>query len=109
MNRLPPGGRGRQNWDDDGNASTISRIVHSKHLPREANTKARLSQKVLWTGSHNYSGPALTKNDEALLKVDSNADHDAYVTVFDATKAAAVPGTADSTNACKGISGTPED
>ncbi|WP_369035930.1 phospholipase D-like domain-containing protein [Streptomyces adonidis] len=97
------------NWDDDGNSNTASRIIHSKYLLIEGKYDGTASQKVLWTGSHNYSGPALTKNDEALLKVDSNADHDAYVTVFDATKAAAVPGTADSTNACKGISGTPED
>ncbi|MGV9569803.1 phospholipase D-like domain-containing protein, partial [Streptomyces nigra] len=63
-------------------------------------------QKVLWTGSHNYSGPALTKNDEALLKVDVDTAHDAYVTNFTAVKAAAVPGTADNTDACKGITST---
>ncbi|WP_330291011.1 phospholipase D-like domain-containing protein [Streptomyces sp. NBC_00576] len=97
------------NWDDDGNTKTAARIIHSKYLLIEGKYDGTASQKVLWTGSHNYSGPALTKNDEALLKVDSNADHDAYVTAFNAAKAAAVPGTADSTNACKGISGTTED
>ncbi len=96
------------NWDDDGNTSTASRIIHSKYLLIEGKYDGTASQKVLWTGSHNYSGPALTKNDEALLKVDSNADHDAYVTAFNAARAAAIPGTADNTNACKGVTTTPE-
>ncbi|WP_327694864.1 phospholipase D-like domain-containing protein [Streptomyces sp. NBC_00459] len=96
------------NWDDDGNANTAARIIHSKYLLIEGKYDGTASQKVLWTGSHNYSGPALTKNDEALLKVDSNTDHDAYVTAFNAAKAAAVPGTSDNTNACKGVTTTPE-
>ncbi|MFE9442733.1 phospholipase D-like domain-containing protein [Streptomyces sp. NPDC006602] len=96
------------NWDDDGNPDTAARIIHSKFLLIEGKYDGTASQKVLWTGSHNYTGPALTKNDEALLKVDSNTDHDAYVADFNAVKAAAVPGTADSTDACKGITSTPE-
>ncbi|MEU6227761.1 phospholipase D-like domain-containing protein [Streptomyces sp. NPDC047042] len=96
------------NWDDDNNANTAARIIHSKYLLIEGKYDGTASQKILWTGSHNYSGPALTKNDEALLKVDSNADHDAYVTAFNAAKAAAIPGTADNTNACKGLTTTPE-
>ncbi|MCX5562897.1 phospholipase D-like domain-containing protein [Streptomyces sp. NBC_00038] len=97
------------NWDDDGDAGTASRIVHSKYLLIEGKYDGTVGQKVLWTGSHNYTGPALTKNDESLLKVDSNTAHDAYVTNFTAVKAAAVPGTSDSSNACKGVTSTPED
>ncbi len=97
------------NWDDDNDPDTASRIVHSKYLLIEGKYDGVTGQKVLWTGSHNYSGPALTKNDEALLKVDSNSAHDTYVANFNAVKAAAVPGTADATNACKGISGTAGD
>ncbi|KOG40754.1 phospholipase D-like domain-containing protein [Streptomyces resistomycificus] len=97
------------NWDDDGDAGTASRIVHSKYLLIEGKYDGSVGQKVLWTGSHNYSGPALTKNDEALLKVDSDSAHDAYVTNFTAVKAAAVPGSSDNTNACKGVTSTPED
>ncbi|WP_330285393.1 phospholipase D-like domain-containing protein [Streptomyces sp. NBC_00576] len=96
------------NWDDDNDPATASRIIHSKYLLIEGKYDGATGQKVLWTGSHNYTGPALTKNDEALLKVDVDADHDAYVTDFNAVKAAAVPGTADNTNACKGIISTPE-
>ncbi|MFC7911521.1 phospholipase D-like domain-containing protein [Streptomyces nigra] len=94
------------NWDDDGDSNTASRIVHSKYLLIEGKYDGTTGQKVLWTGSHNYSGPALTKNDEALLKVDVDTAHDAYVTNFTAVKAAAVPGTADNTDACKGITST---
>lgn len=97
------------NWDDDGDPGTAARIVHSKYLLIEGKYDGVTGQKVLWTGSHNYTGPALTKNDEALLKVDSDTAHDAYVTNFTAVKAAAVPGTSDNTNACKGITSTPED
>ncbi|KUO22339.1 phospholipase D-like domain-containing protein [Streptomyces dysideae] len=94
------------NWDDDNDSTTASRIIHSKYLLIEGKYNGTTGQKVLWTGSHNYSGPALTKNDEALMKVDSNTAHDAYVANFTTVKAAAVPGTADNTNACKGVTGT---
>ncbi|WP_329297241.1 phospholipase D-like domain-containing protein [Streptomyces sp. NBC_00659] len=96
------------NWDDDNDPDTAARIIHSKYLLIEGKYDGATGQKVLWTGSHNYTGPALTKNDETLLKVDGDADHDAYVTDFNAVKAAAVPGTADNTNACKGVTSTPE-
>ncbi|MFD8914729.1 phospholipase D-like domain-containing protein [Streptomyces sp. NPDC059575] len=96
------------NDDDDNDPSTASRIIHSKYLLIEGKYDGTTKQKILWTGSHNYSGPALTKNDEALLKVDNDADHDAYVANFNAVKAAAKPGVLDNTNACKGITSTPE-
>ncbi len=63
----------------------------------------------MWTGSHNYSGPALTKNDETLLKVDDPAVHDAYLRRFLRLRAAARPGLADDTPRCKGVSPQPED
>ncbi|MFF3332873.1 hypothetical protein ACFYWX_25490 [Streptomyces sp. NPDC002888] len=56
---------------------------------------------------NNYTGPALWENDEALLKVDDSAAHDAYVANFTA-KAAASPGTADNVARCKGVITQPE-
>ncbi|MYX97733.1 hypothetical protein GT045_23695 [Streptomyces sp. SID486] len=93
--------------DHDGDPATPARIVHSKYLLIDGKYDGAVN-KVLWTGSHNYSGPALRENDEALLKVDDSAAHDAYVADFNAVKAAARPGVADDTPACKGVVSQPE-
>ncbi|WP_328540287.1 phospholipase D-like domain-containing protein [Streptomyces sp. NBC_00344] len=79
--------------------------MHSKYLLIDGMYDGT-ANKLVWTGSHNYSGPSLRENDEALLKVDDSAYHDAYVSNFNAVKAAAVPGTADGTDACKGVVST---
>ncbi|MFG2985100.1 phospholipase D-like domain-containing protein [Streptomyces sp. NPDC048258] len=93
--------------DHDNNASTAARVMHSKYLLIDGMYDGSIN-KVLWTGSHNYSGPALRENDEALLKVDDSAAHDAYVANFNTVKAAAQPGTSDSTPQCKGVVDQPE-
>ncbi|MEU1705252.1 phospholipase D-like domain-containing protein [Streptomyces sp. NPDC005706] len=93
------------NWDEDGDPATTNSVIHSKYLLIDGMYDGA-ANKVLWTGSHNYSGPSLRENDEALLKVDNSAYHDAYVANFNAVKAAAVPGTADGTDACKGVTKT---
>ncbi|MBL1086556.1 hypothetical protein JK359_32140 [Streptomyces actinomycinicus] len=93
------------NWDEDGDPATTNSVIHSKYLLIDGMYDGAVN-KVLWTGSHNYSGPSLRENDEALLKVDNSAYHDAYVSNFNAVKAAAVPGTADGTDACKGVTKT---
>ncbi|MFD6275572.1 phospholipase D-like domain-containing protein [Streptomyces sp. NPDC060209] len=93
--------------DHDSNSATAARIVHSKYLLIDGKYDGTVN-KVLWTGSHNYSGPALRENDEALLKVDDSAAHDAYVANFNAVKAAAAPGVNDNTPACKGVVNQPE-
>lgn len=90
------------NYDEDGDSTTTNSVVHSKYLLIDGKYSGSVN-KVVWTGSHNYSGPALRENDEALLKIDSTTVHDQYVTNFTAVKAAAVPGTADNTPACKGV------
>ncbi|KQX50832.1 MULTISPECIES: phospholipase D-like domain-containing protein [unclassified Streptomyces] len=93
------------NWDEDNNPDTTNSVVHSKYLLIDGMYDGTVN-KVLWTGSHNYSGPALRENDEALLKVDNSAYHDAYVANFTAVKAAAFPGTADTSDECKGVKKT---
>lgn len=90
------------NYDEDNDATTTNSTVHSKYLLIDGRYAGTVN-KLVWTGSHNYSGPALRENDESLLKIDSTTVHDQYVTNFTAVKAAAVPGTADNTPACKGV------
>jgi phosphatidylserine/phosphatidylglycerophosphate/cardiolipin synthase-like enzyme len=51
--------------------------VHSKYLLVNADYLGR-RQRLVWTGSHNYTGPALRGNDEALLKIDDRAVYDAF-------------------------------
>ncbi len=53
--------------------------VHSKYLLIEGRYFERDDQHLVWTGSHNFSGPSLTSNDEVLLKVDDRALYDAFV------------------------------
>ncbi|MFD4691599.1 phospholipase D-like domain-containing protein [Streptomyces sp. NPDC058463] len=93
--------------DHDNNAATSARVIHSKYLLIDGKYDGSVN-KVLWTGSHNYSGPALRENDEALLKVDDSAQHDLYVAHFNSVKAAAVPGTSDDVPQCKGVLTQPE-
>lgn len=93
--------------DTDQNPATEQRIVHSKYLLVDGKYDGT-DNKVVWTGSHNYSGPALRENDEALLKIDDSTSHDAYVTHFDRLRTNAVPGTADNVPACKGVVSQPE-
>jgi hypothetical protein len=95
------------NHDHDGAPATSPRVMHSKYLLIEGKYDGRI-KRVMWTGSHNYTGPALRENDEALLKIDLAAVHDAYVTHFNTVKAAAVPGTSDNTPGCKGVVNQPE-
>ncbi|KOG30401.1 phospholipase D-like domain-containing protein, partial [Streptomyces resistomycificus] len=90
------------NHDEDGDSTTTNSTVHSKYLLIDGKYAGAVN-KLVWTGSHNYSGPALRENDEALLKIDSTTVHDRYVANFTAVTAAAVPGTADDTPACKGV------
>ncbi|OEU97789.1 hypothetical protein AN217_07905 [Streptomyces qinglanensis] len=95
-------------YDDDGDPATSREVVHSKTL-LISGRYAGAAAALVWTGSHNYSGPALTKNDETLLKVDDPAVHDAYLRRFLRLRAAARPGLADDTPRCKGVSPQPED
>lgn len=86
--------------DNDADSSTPNRIVHSKNLMIDGMYDGTVSRNM-WTGSHNYSGPALRNNDEALLKIKNNTVYAAFEANFQATRAAAVPGTSDNVTACK--------
>ncbi|MFJ6843510.1 phospholipase D-like domain-containing protein [Streptomyces griseoluteus] len=104
------------NFDDDGDEAkegtaakpTQRQIIHSKFLLIEGKYGDGTGRKVMWTGSHNYSGPALTNNDEALLKIDDPGVYASYVTRYNAVRAAASPGTADNDPACKGVTEAPD-
>ncbi|MEW2622983.1 phospholipase D-like domain-containing protein [Streptomyces sp. NPDC048106] len=86
--------------DDDADASTPRRIVHSKNWMIDG-MYAGTVQKVMWTGSHNWSGPALRNNDEAMLRVTTPSVYSAFEANFQAVRAAAVPGTSDDVAVCK--------
>ncbi|MFD3333083.1 phosphatidylserine/phosphatidylglycerophosphate/cardiolipin synthase family protein [Streptomyces sp. NPDC058700] len=86
--------------DHDSLAGTPNRIVHSKNLMIDG-MYAGAREKLVFTGSHNWSGPALRDNDETMLRITTPAVYDAFVTNFAQTKAAAFPGTADDTGACR--------
>ncbi len=43
--------------------------LHSKYLVFESYYNGAADQKVVWTGSHNYTRPALRFSDEVLLRI----------------------------------------
>ncbi|GAA4893302.1 hypothetical protein GCM10023237_09360 [Streptomyces coeruleoprunus] len=88
------------NLNDDNDPNTQSLIVHSKYMLIDGWYNGRHVQSV-WTGSHNYTGPALTTNDEALLKIEDSTSFSAYLGNFNTVRAAARPGTADNVTECK--------
>ncbi|MFF5427714.1 MULTISPECIES: phosphatidylserine/phosphatidylglycerophosphate/cardiolipin synthase family protein [unclassified Streptomyces] len=86
--------------DHDSVSETPNRIVHSKNLMIDG-MYAGAREKLVFTGSHNWSGPALRDNDETMLRITTPAVYDAFVANFAQTKAASFPGTADDTGACR--------
>ncbi|WP_255955124.1 phospholipase D-like domain-containing protein [Streptomyces odontomachi] len=86
--------------DNDADSSTPNRIVHSKNM-LISGMYADVVQKVMWTGSHNFSGPALRNNDEAMLRITNASVYAAFESNFQAARAAAVPGTSDNVTICK--------
>ncbi|WP_371656501.1 MULTISPECIES: phospholipase D-like domain-containing protein [unclassified Streptomyces] len=86
--------------DDDADSTTPNRIVHSKNVLVDG-MYAGSVQKLMWTGSHNWSGPALRNNDEAMLRITTPSVYSAFEANFQAARAAAVPGTSDNVTACK--------
>ena len=53
--------------------------IHSKYLLVDgAYGDEGRRQKIVWTGSHNYTGTALRRNDETLLKIRDDAVFDAF-------------------------------
>lgn len=58
-------------------------------------------KKLVFTGSHNWSGPALRDNDEATLRITTGSVYDAFASNFAQVRAAARPGTSDDVAACR--------
>ncbi len=53
--------------------------VHSKYLlVRAPYGSAARRQYLVWTGSHNYTGPALRNHDETLLKIEDQGLYEAF-------------------------------
>ncbi|OAR25848.1 hypothetical protein A8W25_09955 [Streptomyces sp. ERV7] len=76
--------------DGDGNPATNNAMAtHSKYLLIDGTYLGKADQKIVFTGSHPYTKSALTTNDEALLKYDDAAVHDAYRENFRAQRALA--------------------
>ncbi|SFK35771.1 phospholipase D-like domain-containing protein [Streptomyces pini] len=86
--------------DDDGDSGTPSRVVHSKYMLIDG-WYAGKRDKVVWTGSANYTYSGLRYNDETIMKINSDTVYAAYLANFTDVRGAAVPGTADDTAACK--------
>ncbi|MEW2573194.1 phospholipase D-like domain-containing protein [Streptomyces sp. NPDC047070] len=83
-------------------------IIHSKYILVDGMYDG-VKNKVSFTGSGNYTGPALRENDESIVKVDDDAVHDMYKVHFDRVTKVAYPGTADTTDLCKGVKPLPAD
>ncbi|MBN0046750.1 phosphatidylserine/phosphatidylglycerophosphate/cardiolipin synthase family protein [Streptomyces actuosus] len=58
-------------------------LVHSKYFTVEGNYAGHPDTKWTFTGSHNLDVSSLRDNDEALLRLEGAAAHDAYVRNFD--------------------------
>ncbi|MFC8510003.1 phosphatidylserine/phosphatidylglycerophosphate/cardiolipin synthase family protein [Streptomyces sp. NPDC057411] len=66
-------------------------LVHSKYLLVEGNYAGHPDTKWTFTGSHNLDQSSLRENDEALLRLEGNAPHDAYAGNFASLLSYAVP------------------
>ncbi|MBE4737650.1 MULTISPECIES: phospholipase D-like domain-containing protein [Streptomyces] len=91
-----------------GNKLTTPYIIHTKYILVDGQYDG-VRNKISFTGSGNYTGPALRENDEAIVKVDDDAVHDMYRTHFDKVIGVAYPGKADTTDLCKGVKPLPAD
>ncbi len=58
--------------------ASTTRTLHSKYLAIEGYYAGAANQKLVWTGSHNYTYPALRANDEVLLRIEGAGFHDAF-------------------------------
>lgn len=64
--------------------------LHSKYLLIEAKyAGSTAARRLVFTGSHNYTGPALTSNDETLLRIEDPAVFSAFLADWGQLKAAA--------------------
>ncbi|MBN3928861.1 phosphatidylserine/phosphatidylglycerophosphate/cardiolipin synthase family protein [Streptomyces verrucosisporus] len=66
-------------------------LAHSKYLTVEGNYAGHPDTKWTFTGSHNLDHSSLRENDEALLRLEGAAPHDAYKRNFLDMRAVATP------------------
>jgi phosphatidylserine/phosphatidylglycerophosphate/cardiolipin synthase-like enzyme len=60
------------------NDEPAGQVVHSKYMLIEGTYAGQRDSKWVFTGSHNYSNAGLRENDEALIRLRSDAIHDQY-------------------------------
>ncbi|MEI5103325.1 phospholipase D-like domain-containing protein [Streptomyces sp. PmtG] len=111
---LHSGGPAMRCFNDDrdplrpGQRLTTPYIIHSKYVLIDGVYDGR-RDKVSFTGSQNYTAPALRENDEVIVKVDDDAVHDTYLKHFGHVWRVAWPGAADATDLCRGVKPLPPD
>ncbi|MFZ3592738.1 phospholipase D-like domain-containing protein [Streptomyces sp. BH104] len=62
--------------------------IHDKYLLVEGKYYGVPDRKLVWTGSHNWSGNSLRQSDETMLQLEDPAVHDAYVANYNQVRAA---------------------
>ncbi|QCX76576.1 hypothetical protein C9F11_14525 [Streptomyces sp. YIM 121038] len=109
-----PGGPALRCFNDDrdplrpGQKLVTPYIIHSKYVLIDGKYDGKV-KKVSFTGSQNYTAPALRENDELIVKVDDDAVHNTYLKHFNRVKKVAWPGTKDKTDLCRGVKPLPPD
>lgn len=73
----------RYSDNDEGNWEHREVGVHSKYMLYRGQYNETDDRSLVFTGSHNLSGPALRTNDEILIKVENDAVKRAYDGNFD--------------------------
>jgi len=64
--------------------------LHSKYLLLDARLGgSTTTRRLVFTGSHNWTGPSLRTNDETLLRIDNAAVYDAYLANWGRVRGAA--------------------
>ncbi|MBN8614320.1 MAG: hypothetical protein J0L92_27215 [Deltaproteobacteria bacterium] len=65
--------------------------LHSKYMLIDARyADSAAHRRLVFTGSHNWTGPALTENDETQLRVEDDAVFDAFMADWEHVRASAV-------------------
>ncbi|MFF4601801.1 phosphatidylserine/phosphatidylglycerophosphate/cardiolipin synthase family protein [Streptomyces sp. NPDC001339] len=67
---------------------TASTWIHDKYLLIEGNYYNRPDRRIVWTGSHNWTGNSLRQSDETVLQLEDSAVFGAYARNFALTHAA---------------------
>ncbi|GGP37828.1 phospholipase D-like domain-containing protein [Streptomyces melanogenes] len=65
-------------WETPPAGHTTNIGIHSKYLLVNGTYEGVANEKVVWTGSHNYSWQALRSNDETILKINDDAVYDQF-------------------------------